>query len=274
MNVVGKFKEKHRRAKEESEDQKKLEAIPISRINGIGALPVELWSIILEHVVTSQLSPSSVQCWTMSDMLDQRLVCHVFSKEIPHSLHQHILLPQLPRLLIMRTLLHSPQSTHPPSLLASAIYNSTRTLPKYHQHFTHATPRIARRIRNCSIIASHISHPPFTPSLLQRLSTAASTSIYVQEYIFMPSYYEQLFASTAEGDACLEVALLSVCGYEMEDVIKTMVRLVGKGDLEKYVWGRYAWEVRRERRWMKGVGERKYGRMDISCIGGEGSVLW
>ncbi|EAT85310.1 hypothetical protein SNOG_07844 [Parastagonospora nodorum SN15] len=258
MNVVGKFKEKHRRAKEESEDQKKLEAIPISRINGIGALPVELWSIILEHVVTSQLSPSSVQCWTMSDMLDQRLVCRkpiypipsspspnlipnadVFSKEIPHSLHQHILLPQLPRLLIMRTLLHSPQSTHPTSLLASAIYNSTRTLPKYHQHFTHATPRIARRIRNCSIIASHISHPPFTPSLLQRLSTAASTSIYVQEYIFMPSYYEQLFASTAEGDACLEVALLSVCGYEMEDVIKTMVRLVGKGDLEKYVWVKY-----------------------------------
>jgi hypothetical protein len=75
MNVVGKFKEKHRRAKKESEDQRKLEVIPTSRINGIAALPVELWSIILEHVVTSQLGPPSVQCWTISDILDQRLVC-------------------------------------------------------------------------------------------------------------------------------------------------------------------------------------------------------
>lgn len=90
----------------------------------------------------------------------------------------------------------------------------------------------------------------------------------------MPTYYEQLFATTAEGDACLEVALLSVCGYEMGEVVKTMVRLVGKGVLGKYAWGRYAWEVKRERRWAKGVVERKYNRADLSFLGASGSLLW
>jgi hypothetical protein len=89
----------------------------------------------------------------------------------------------------------------------------------------------------------------------------------------MPSYYEQLFQTTAEGDACLEVALLVVCGYEMAEVVKMTVSLVEKGVLEPYAQGEYDWKVRRERRWRGEVGKRQYGRSDFGFLGGE-TMLW
>jgi hypothetical protein len=75
MNVVGKLKQRHRQVKKEIEAQKKLSVIPESPIKGIGGLPIELWSLVIEHMVVEQLGDSHLQCWEMFRILQSRLVC-------------------------------------------------------------------------------------------------------------------------------------------------------------------------------------------------------
>lgn len=75
MNVIGKLKEQHRRAKKEHENLKKLAVIPDSRINGIGGLPIELWSLVIEFMVTEELGDPRLQCWELPSVLESRLVC-------------------------------------------------------------------------------------------------------------------------------------------------------------------------------------------------------
>jgi hypothetical protein len=105
---------------------------------------------------------------------------------------------------------------------------------------------MANRIRNCITIASHIGLPDNSPfadpsirprDLMQHLCTAALTSTYCQEYIYMPWDYDRGFRSFAEGDAYLEVALLTAYGYTAEPVLLTMVRLVKEGTLPPYRMG-------------------------------------
>jgi hypothetical protein len=75
MNVVGKLKEQHRRAKRQHESLKKLSVIPDSRIKGIGGLPIELWSVVIEFMVTDQLGDPRLPCWELPNILESRLVC-------------------------------------------------------------------------------------------------------------------------------------------------------------------------------------------------------
>jgi hypothetical protein len=75
MNVIGKLKEQRRRGKRENESFKKLPVIPDSRVKGIGGLPVELWSLVIEFMVTDQLGDPRLPCSELSSVLDSRLVC-------------------------------------------------------------------------------------------------------------------------------------------------------------------------------------------------------
>jgi hypothetical protein len=134
-------------------------------------------------------------------------------------------------------------STLHTSLLASAMCNSASAVSSQSRRNRLKMPRMAERIRNCTTIAAHLSlpkdshfvDPKIKPrDLMQHLCTAASTSILCQEYMFIPWYYAQDFRTYAEGDACLEVALLVVCGYSTGAVLHTMVRLVREGKLAPY----------------------------------------
>ncbi|KAL5118201.1 hypothetical protein ACEQ8H_003873 [Pleosporales sp. CAS-2024a] len=214
----------------------------------------------------------------MANILDTRLVCGVFDREVIHSLHQHIRLAQMPHLALMRTLIRQSYvdeqgPTLHTSLLATALFHSASTASPRRRPLAHETPRIAQRLRNCVAMAARIDPAFSRTELLRRMSTAASSSIYIQEYIYMPSYYQQLFQTTAEGDACLEVALLMVCGFGREQVVKSMVGLVKDGQMRPYAQGKYEWEVKRERRWGNGGRVRKYGRSDLSFLGGR-AMLW
>jgi hypothetical protein len=188
------------------------------------------------------------------------------------------------RTLIRQSYVQDNWPTLHTSIFASAICNSASASSSKRRPSRRETPRIADRIQNCTTIAMHLGLPSNSPGklpafsispreLMQRLCTAASTSIYCQEYIYMPSYYEQLFQTHAEGDACLEAALLVACGYEFAEVVKAMIKLVEMGELKPYLKGKYEWEVRRERRWGDGRSGRTYGRSDFSFLGG-GVSLW
>jgi hypothetical protein len=49
--------------------------MPESLLSGIDALPIELWSLIIEYVVVQQLGDTRLQCFDLPDILDQRFVC-------------------------------------------------------------------------------------------------------------------------------------------------------------------------------------------------------
>jgi hypothetical protein len=66
------------------------------------------------------------------------------------------------------------------------------------------------------------------------LCTAASTSTYCQEYMYMPWKYWQWFNTYAQGDVCLEVALLGACGYSTKDALKIIPKLQEEGKLAPY----------------------------------------
>jgi hypothetical protein len=162
-------------------------------------------------------------------------------------LHQHISLPQVPRLALMRTLVRSPDednvTTPHMCLLASALCNSAGASSARPRRVKYGRSRMPDRIRNCTTIASHISLPdnssfadPKTRprDFIRHLCTAVLTSIYCREYMFTPSQYSRSFRTFAEGDAYLEVALLAACGYTAEEVLHTMTRLVKERVLPLY----------------------------------------
>jgi hypothetical protein len=68
MNIIAKLKGKRREAL-------RLSDIPKSSILGISALPVELWSLVIEHVVLQHLGDKRLQCRELPDILKSRLVC-------------------------------------------------------------------------------------------------------------------------------------------------------------------------------------------------------
>lgn len=156
----------------------------------------------------------------------------------------------------------------PTSLLASAICNSARA-PTRRRRRAVAWP-IVERIRNCVMIASHLgpdvlNAPKETPfeyawfqprDFMQLFCTAASTSTYCQEYMYMHSSYVQYFATYAEGDIYLEVALLVACGFCPRQVVSTMVEFVKEGKLRPYVGGKVWGHTKSGRRWPSGVNEQ------------------
>jgi hypothetical protein len=206
-------------------------------------------------------------------------------------LHKHIVLPQLPHIAFIRALIiHWPSQydvhTLCTSLLASAIHNSASS-PHRRTRIQHGATRrqsirIVDRIRNCVIIAASIDLPsqaPFTdPSvrprdLMQRLCTAASTSSYCQEYIYLPMEYMEGFSRNAEGDAYLELALLVSCGYTVEPVLRRMVSLHKTGKLRPYTPGRLAGHsMRCVERWSPGRRGRCCQHRNCKCCPQESAL--
>jgi hypothetical protein len=69
MNVIAIFKTQLRRAAQ-------LSSILGSHLPGISALPIELWSLIIEYVVVEQLGGDTrLQCLELPTILKIRLVC-------------------------------------------------------------------------------------------------------------------------------------------------------------------------------------------------------
>lgn len=50
----------------------------------------------------------------------------------------------------------------------------------------------------------------------------------------MPWKYWQWFSTYAQGDVCLEVALLGACGYSTKDALKIIPKLQEEGKLAPY----------------------------------------
>jgi hypothetical protein len=137
-----------------------------------------------------------------------------------------------------------PNNTPITALLASAICNSSRSTAARCRSTRIGTPLIAHRIRNCLTIASYLN--PLEGScyiagpearhkaLMLDFCSAASTSTYCQEYMYMPLDYWQWFGTYGEGDVTLEVALLVACGYSTEQVLKIMPQLAKEGKLAPY----------------------------------------
>ncbi|CAG5156438.1 uncharacterized protein ALTATR162_LOCUS4236 [Alternaria atra] len=95
MNIIRTVKNAQRQAGINRELRKKLKKIPESRLNGIHALPVELWSQILEHVLDPYLQHET-RCHSLLRILELRSVCHAFDEEIQRVLHQRLTLRQMP----------------------------------------------------------------------------------------------------------------------------------------------------------------------------------
>ncbi|KAH7398954.1 hypothetical protein DE146DRAFT_512890 [Phaeosphaeria sp. MPI-PUGE-AT-0046c] len=282
MNIIRRFKERQKQARQIDEVQTSLSLIPTSLLAGIMSLPVEIWGVIIDCVVSEHLGDKRWQCWDLSNILQYRLVCQVFNKEVLRSLHQHIVLPQVPHLAFMRAIMRrQPGKKKGASLynllLASAICNSA-SAPSRGRRGNRAPPQcIVERIRNCVVIANHLlpsgvedasrfvdiqSH---SAVIMQGLCRAATTSMYCQEYIYMPSSYSQYFGTYGEADAYLETALLVACGYSAEPVISTMVKLVKEGQLSPYMGDKVWGHTKSGRRWPSGTYEQHDSDVEWNC---------
>jgi hypothetical protein len=144
------------------------------------------------------------------------------------------------------------------SLWASAMCNMAKPPSHGRRRWKLPQYRITERIQNCVIIATHLQSESKDSSvqsqaqpnvIRQRLCTAASTSTYCYEYVYMPSCYTQYFRTYAEGDAYLETALLVACGYSSKAVVSTMVNLVKNGKLGPYIACDIRGHVKSGRRW-------------------------
>ncbi|KAF2258241.1 ankyrin [Lojkania enalia] len=92
-------------------------------------LPADLLPPIITHIIHLHLPHPRKTCLTLHSLLDLRLVCHAFSKELEHSLLKHITLPHIS--LHRTTFHHSPSLTastcFQKRLLAAALWNSSST---------------------------------------------------------------------------------------------------------------------------------------------------
>ena len=75
IRMIERAREKARFAQEAKE---RLRQIPESRLNGVGALPVELWSQIIGFVLDPYLQHKERQCYGMRRVLEMRLVCREY----------------------------------------------------------------------------------------------------------------------------------------------------------------------------------------------------
>jgi hypothetical protein len=78
MNIVRMIENAGKLAKLTQDMEEKLNRIPQSHLNGIEALPLELWSQIIEHLLDPYLQPMKRQCWDLPRVLELRLLCRKF----------------------------------------------------------------------------------------------------------------------------------------------------------------------------------------------------
>ena len=66
------------KARLKQEAKERLRQIPQSCLNGVEALPVELWSQIINYLVDPYLQHKERQCYDMRKVLEVRLVCREY----------------------------------------------------------------------------------------------------------------------------------------------------------------------------------------------------
>ena len=77
MNIIHIVKTACAQSKRTRALKEKLALIPQSQLSGINALPVELWSQIIERVLDAHLQYKERQCYTLPEILKLRLVCRM-----------------------------------------------------------------------------------------------------------------------------------------------------------------------------------------------------
>jgi len=75
IRMIERARENARLAQEAKE---RLRWIPQSCLNGVEALPVELWSQIIHYLVDPYLQHKERQCYAMRNVLEMRLVCREY----------------------------------------------------------------------------------------------------------------------------------------------------------------------------------------------------
>lgn len=75
MNSIRKVKTWWRRTDSAKQKEEVLSSIPESRLPGISALPVEIWGLVLEHVVVSEMEALRLREWQLAHILRYRMVC-------------------------------------------------------------------------------------------------------------------------------------------------------------------------------------------------------
>jgi len=75
IRMIERAREKARLTQEAKE---RLRQIPQSCLNGVEALPVELWSQIIHRLVDPYLQHKERQCYGMREVLKIRLVCREY----------------------------------------------------------------------------------------------------------------------------------------------------------------------------------------------------
>ncbi|KAF2130940.1 hypothetical protein P153DRAFT_384156 [Dothidotthia symphoricarpi CBS 119687] len=210
-----------------------------SPLDGINALPTELWSLIVEHAVVQHLASSRHPNAQFQTLLKRRFVCRVFDKEICHALDRNLTLPQLPYRSFLRSTIpiQNPRQdlTWRNALLASALFNSS-LLPR-----STTQTLMTSRIKNCVAIAGCLSRsaspsPARNTDLTRRFCAAASSSRHCWSYIFAPSVYDDELVEWGHGaslklaDVYLEVALLVAVGYGIGEV-----ETRGEGSADAYI---------------------------------------
>jgi hypothetical protein len=78
MNIISTIRTARARGKLAKMLEEQLDLIPRSHLTGINALPVELWSHIIECVLDPHLQHKQRQCHALPQILKLRLVCRKF----------------------------------------------------------------------------------------------------------------------------------------------------------------------------------------------------
>lgn len=88
MNIIRRFKERQKQAKQIDRVPDCIYTCTIPsnsdtvvepRPTRIDALPVEVWGIIIDHLVTEQLGHRNMQCWILPMILQNRYVCREYA---------------------------------------------------------------------------------------------------------------------------------------------------------------------------------------------------
>ena len=173
---------------------------------------------------------------------DNKLTFEVgaFDEEIRRALHQRLDLNQLPYYLFLAYDMQTSDTSLRNAFLASALYRETRRCSE-----NGAIHPIAYRIKNCVLVAQHLSfdhNAQQEQQLYKRFCTSASASYCCRRYIFdfRCGFKEQVLCVdnpggfAREGDILLEVSLLVANGYQLTKVKRWMVRLGRLGLLAGY----------------------------------------
>lgn len=164
-----------------------------------------------------------------------------------HALHTHILIAHLPQTSSTSLLLSLFQLPNQHALFSSAILNSCHATS-----LSIVSRKLATRIVNCLVISSSLSKNGYPephwdlpetwerPSyvyhamdMLYRLCRAAELSNCCQEYMCKPDTFYARHGKDGklQADKHLEIAMLVVCGYEIQSTKKRMIRLARIGRL-------------------------------------------